>query len=84
MRVTVADNRVVRIDAVPENLATPEGPCVKGLAYVERAHSSQRIVQPLARRSDGTFAPMGWDEAIERIATKLEDVRARLGPQSVL
>jgi anaerobic selenocysteine-containing dehydrogenase len=84
MSVTVEGNRVVKIEGVPSNLATPEGPCIKGLSYVERAHSPQRVVQPMRRGPDGQFRPIAWTDAIELIATKLEDVRARFGPQSVL
>ncbi len=83
MNVTVENNRVVKIEGVPENLATPEGPCIKGLAYVERAHSPQRVVRPMRRGPDGQFRPIAWSDAIELIASKLEDVRSRLGPQSV-
>lgn len=84
MNVTVEDNRVVKIEGVPSNLATPEGPCIKGLAYVERAHSPQRVVRPMRRGPDGQFRPIAWSDAIELIASKLEDVRSRFGPQSVL
>ncbi|MCM2254221.1 MAG: molybdopterin-dependent oxidoreductase [Vicinamibacteria bacterium] len=84
MRVTVEGGRLVRIEGVPENRATPEGPCLKGLAYVERAHSPQRIVEPLRRQPDGSFAPTSWDEAIETIAVQLERLRTAHGPQTVL
>ncbi|MBI2214098.1 MAG: molybdopterin-dependent oxidoreductase [Acidobacteria bacterium] len=84
MNVTVENNRVVKIEGVPSNLATPEGPCIKGLAYVERAHSPQRIIRPMRRGPDGQFRPMAWESAIELIASRLEEARARLGPQSVL
>ena len=84
MRVTVEAGRLVRIDPAPENRATPEGPCIKGLAYVERAHSVERIVAPLARRADGSLAPVSWDEALDRIAAALLAARAELGAQSLL
>lgn len=84
MRVTVEGGRLVRIEGVAENRATPEGPCLKGLAYVERAHSPQRIVEPLRRRPDGAFAPISWEEAIEEIASQLQRLRAAHGPQTVL
>ncbi|MCL4838268.1 MAG: molybdopterin-dependent oxidoreductase [Thermoanaerobaculia bacterium] len=84
LAVTVENGRLVRVEGVPANRATPEGPCLKGLAYVERSHSPDRVVQPLARRRDGSFAPVGWDEALDRIAGELAAARAELGPQSVL
>jgi len=83
MRVTVEEGRLVRIEGETQNLATPEGPCLKGLAYVERAHSPQRITRPLRRTAAG-FEPISWDEALERIATALETARRDHGPQSVL
>jgi len=83
MRVTVENGRLVRIEGEAQNRATPEGPCLKGLAYVERAHSPDRITRPLARTAAG-FEPIGWDEALERIAIALERTRRTHGPQSVL
>ena len=37
LKVSVEDGKVAGIDPHPDNLATPEGPCLKGLAYEERA-----------------------------------------------
>ena len=54
MRVTVEGGRLVRVEGVPENLATPEGPCLKGLACVERVHPPERLTRPL-RRTPGGF-----------------------------
>ena len=84
LRVTVEGGRLVAVEGLPENRATPEGPCLKGLAYVERTHSPQRLTRPLARRADGSFAPVAWDEALGRIADELQAARAEQGPQSVL
>jgi anaerobic selenocysteine-containing dehydrogenase len=83
MQVSVEAGRIVRVTGLESNRATAAGPCLKGLAYVERAHSKQRIERPLRRRSDGSFVPIGWDEAIEAIATTLERLRSRHGPQTV-
>ncbi len=89
MRVTVEGGRVVRVEPAPENLATAEGPCLKGLAYVERASSPDRIVRPQMRvgtrtGTDARFVPVSWDEALSRIAGELSRIRSELGPQAVL
>lgn len=84
MLVTVEGNRLVKIEGVPENLATPEGPCIKGLAYVERAHSPLRITTPLRRRPDGSFERIAFDDAIALVAERFAKARAEHGPQSVL
>jgi anaerobic selenocysteine-containing dehydrogenase len=83
MRVTVENGRLTHIENVTENLATPEGPCLKGLAYVERTHSSQRITRPLIRTGSG-FVPVSWDAALSRIVENLERIRETHGPRALL
>jgi len=83
MTVEVEDGRVRRIEAHPGNRATPEGPCLKGLSYVERQISPERILHPLRRQKDGSFQPVSWDEALAEIAGELRRVRERWGPQAV-
>lgn len=84
MRVTVEQGRLVKVEAAPENRATAEGPCLKGLSYVERAHSGQRITRPHRKRPDGSFAAVSWDEALGAVAASLEKARREEGPRSVL
>ena len=84
LRVTVEGGRLVRIEGDPNNRATAEGPCLKGLAYVERAHSPQRLTRPLRRRAGGAFEPVTWDAALDAIADALVKAQAEHGPQSVL
>lgn len=85
MRVQVQNDRVRFIEAHPDNKATPEGVCLKGLSYVERIYAPDRILGPLRRNSDGqTFTRISWDEALAEIAEKLQTFRQDYGPQSVL
>ncbi|MFP4024139.1 MAG: molybdopterin-dependent oxidoreductase [Thiohalospira sp.] len=82
-KVWTDNGKVVKIDPQPLNKATPEGICLKGLSYVERVNSSERILQPL-KRYDGKFLPITWDEAIDEIAEKLNHYKNKFGPHSVL
>jgi anaerobic selenocysteine-containing dehydrogenase len=67
MKVHVADNRLIKIESHPENQATHEGPCLKGLSYVERVHSPHRILDPLRRRNGrGEFEKISWDVALTK------------------
>jgi anaerobic selenocysteine-containing dehydrogenase len=84
MRVTVEEGRLLKVEPTPENRATAEGPCLKGLSYVERAHSADRVTRPLRRRPDGSFAPVSWEEALDAVAAALVKARREDGPQSVL
>ena len=58
MRVHVEDGAIRRIEPHPENRATPEGVCLKGLSYVERVRSPDRILTPLHRTPSGSFEPL--------------------------
>ena len=83
-RVFTEEGRVVRILPFGDNLATPEGPCIKGLAYLEREYSPDRIIYPLMKQHDGSFARIDMDNALKIISLKLIEAREKHGPHSVL
>jgi anaerobic selenocysteine-containing dehydrogenase len=83
-RIFTEGGRVKRILPYNDNLATPEGPCIKGLSYLEREYSASRIIHPLKRLPDGTFTPITLSEALDTIAEKLLAAREKYGPHSVL
>ncbi len=83
MRVHVEDGEIRRIEPHTGNLATPEGVCLKGLSYVERVRSPDRILRPLRRTPAGSFTPIDWSEALDLIASHLLRIREESGPQSL-
>jgi anaerobic selenocysteine-containing dehydrogenase len=83
MQVTVEDGRLTAIEPAAANEATPEGPCLKGLSYVERQHSPDRILHPLRRGDDGSYHRTSWNSALDEIAAQLKKVRREHGPQAV-
>ena len=83
-RVFTDGGRVRRILPYSENLATPEGPCIKGLSYLEREYSASRLTHPLKRSPDGTHTPITLNQALEIITEKLLAARDNYGPHSVL
>ena len=83
-RVQVENNVIKRILPYAGNLATPEGPCIKGLSSIERTKSSGRIIHPLIKRSNGSFQQISIREALEIAAGKLEEIKERFGSQSIL
>lgn len=84
MRVRVEDGRVVAIDPHPGNRATPEGPCLKGLSYLERIYSPERLLHPMRRTGKGAFERIPWDDALDLLAEHLLRARERHGAQSIL
>ncbi len=83
-RVQVENNKIRRILPYSGNLATPEGPCIKGLSYIERTHSPERIIYPLIKTSQGRFQQITINEALDIISYKLNSVREKYGPKSIL
>ncbi|MBI5010182.1 MAG: molybdopterin-dependent oxidoreductase [Bacteroidia bacterium] len=83
-RVQIAGNTIKRILPFSGNKATPEGPCIKGLSYIERASSPDRIIFPLIKKSDGTFIRISSKKALDIISSRLESIRDRYGSNSIL
>jgi anaerobic selenocysteine-containing dehydrogenase len=84
LQVTVEAGRLRRIEPLASNLATPGGACLKGLSYIERTYSPDRLLHPHRRLASGGFARITWDEALDEIASRLSDARTRHGARSVL
>ena len=82
-RVQVENNSIKRILPYSENRATPEGPCIKGLSYIERSVTKKRIAHPLIRRSDGSFVQITMKEALSITADRLGELRKKYGPHTV-
>jgi len=83
-KVHVEDNRILNFDPHPNNLATPEGICIKGLSYIERAHSPNRILHPLKKNKNGEFEQISWKNALIEISSKLKYFKEMHSPQSIL
>ena len=85
MKVRVSDGKLRMIEPDPQNLATPEGVCLKGLSYIERVYSPDRILTPLKRTgANGKFEKIDWESAFEILTGKLNYFRDDHGPQSIL
>jgi anaerobic selenocysteine-containing dehydrogenase len=60
--------------------------CAKVARYAERVHHPQRLTQPLRRtgpKGSGQFTPIGWDEALDEVAARLQQAVAKHGPETV-
>jgi anaerobic selenocysteine-containing dehydrogenase len=83
--VHVENNKVVNIDPHPDNLSTPEGICLKGLAYVERANSPDRILNPLIKnKNSGKFEEADWETTFQFLAEKVQYFKSNFGNHSIL
>jgi len=86
--VTVEDGRAVRIAGDPAHPVTSGFLCAKVNRYIERTYHPDRLTRPLRRvgpKGSGQFAPVSWDEALDEIAARLNEIRhSASGPQAIL
>jgi assimilatory nitrate reductase catalytic subunit len=59
------------------------GMCQKGWTAPAVLSAPDRLLTPLVRGADGGLAPAGWDEALDLVAGRLRDIRARHGADAV-
>ena len=84
-KVHVDDGKVVNIDPHSGNLATPEGVCLKGLAYIERANSPERITKPLLKNKEtDQFEIISWEKAFSILSEKINHFQKEYGNHSIL
>ena len=86
LRVTVQDGRVVRVQGDPDHPPTHGALCTKVSRYAERTYHPERVLHPLKRvgpKGSGRFERVGWDEALDDIATRLRAIAAR-DPQAIV
>lgn len=83
-KVVVEENRIRSVEPQPLNRSTPEGTCLKGLSYVERAHSKDRVLYPLHKDENGRFTRISWEEAFALLHKKITYFQDNYGPQSIM
>lgn len=78
--------RIGRIHGARANSYTAGVICAKVGRYADRIHHPDRLTRPLLRvgpKGSGEFRPIGWDEALDRIAERFLDAATRFGPEAV-
>src|SRR5258708_21755093 len=86
MLVTVDDGVATKIKGDPNAPFTDGTLCTKVSHYLERTYSPDRLRYPMKRvgkKGEGKFRRIGWDEALDEIATRLKTLAAD-NPESIL
>lgn len=81
-----SDGKVERISGDPESPTSRGYICPKGAHAAELLYHPRRLLSPLKRkgkRGGGEWTPIGWDEAVDMIAARFDDIRQRLGPEFI-
>jgi len=87
LEVTVENGRIVSIDGGHQNPTTRDYICGKVRRFAGRVYGEDRLLYPGIRKGtkgDGTFNRVPWGEALDHIAAKIEEIRARSGAEAIL
>lgn len=82
----VKDGRIIKTEGSMENAYSRGVLCSKGAATRQYVYHEDRLKTPLRRvgpRGSGKLEPISWDEAMETIATRLNQIKKEFGPESV-
>ena len=94
--VDTAANRIVRIAGDPTHPITRGFLCGKVSRFLDRVYAPDRLLYPLRRRPGvakgslphgkelDAFERIGWDEALDTIAARLQEISDLHGPESIL
>ncbi len=61
--------------------------CLRGRSYRARIYSPERLLYPMLRvgeRGEGKFKRVSWDGALDFIAKKMVELKAKYGPTAIL
>jgi formate dehydrogenase alpha subunit len=79
---TLADRKVVKVTTKGEAGINQGSLCVKGRFGFDFIHHPDRLQKPLVKKS-GVFVEVSWEEALDLVTTKLEEIKNRFGAQSI-
>lgn len=80
------DGRIGRVRGAEANSYTAGVICAKVARYAERANHPDRLLQPLLRtgpKGSGQFAPISWNEALDRTAEAFLAAERKYGSETV-
>lgn len=82
MLATVDQGKVVELRGDPAHPVTRGFLCFRTSRFLDLQDSAMRVRQPLVRKG-GQLEPASWDEALDLVAEKLQQVRSESGPAAI-
>lgn len=73
----------VRQEVAQDHPVSLGGHCCKGSDMIDMVRSEVRLKHPMVKRN-GEWKRISWDEALDSISSKLEDLRKTDGPDSAM
>jgi anaerobic selenocysteine-containing dehydrogenase len=83
LAMEVEGDRVLSVRGDAEDVFSHGYVCPKGVAIADVHHDPDRLRTPVRRTAGGSFEPIGWDEALDLVASRLRAIRAEHGADAV-
>lgn len=83
MEATVEDNKLIAIGPDTDNEIYGGYTCIKGRQLAEQIYHPTRLAESQKKQADGSFNTIGSEQAMDEIATQLQDILAKHGPRSI-
>ncbi len=77
IRVKVREGRAVKIEGNPESPINQGRLCARGQAGLQGLYNPDRITDPMARKADGTWEKLSWDQALQQFSAKVQTSRGK-------
>ena len=84
--VTVQDGIATQVKGDPDHPTTAGVLCTKVSKYTERTYHKDRLLHPMkriGRKGERRFERITWDEALDTITARLQDIASR-NPQAIV
>ncbi len=82
IKLKVKENKIIGFEPWEEFPFNKGKLCPKGVKrYMQNEHPD-RLTTPLARAEGRGFSPIGWEEALDRVAKEIQRIQATYGPDS--
>jgi len=85
--IYIDEGKAVKVAGDADHPFTRGTLCPKMAHYERTVHSPQRLTTPLVRsgpKGSGTFQPISWEQAIEHIKIRWNEIIGKYGAQSIL
>jgi len=80
------DGRAVAVRGDPEHPSSQGQTCRRGRMMLEHLYHPDRLDHPMRRvgtRASGEWERVSWDDALDGVAARLDDLRGRFGAETV-
>ena len=78
----IKDGRVVKLEGNPEHPHSRGNLCPRGQSGLMNTYDPDRVLTPLIRvgkRGEGLFRKASWEEALDLVASKMMEIKQKMG-----